>query len=525
MIKKNFFLKFTLTFLFFILFLYYSLNSAIHTDELWTYSESVLFKRGYMPYSEFFSHRLPMSLFVSYPWLSLFGEGYFNLRLLCVVISTISIYLFLDLIEKIFLKNIIIIFSFLILLHKYYFDAQSLLLNMAIFNFFLVLTLRLIFFTNSFNIKKINIFFFLQGLIFLSRYIVDIQTVLIFSYLFFILGYLFIFHKNKFNKNIKYILPCAIFIPFVTIYVSLFLEDKIFYDVVTYNLNQSSLMRELIFTKYDVSIIKKFLILRYLEFKEFLAVILFFILSFIFYIKKIFHLLKKENNYINNFKNIIINEKLFLFCLVFIISYYLFYTVTLNDYPITKIYLIYPTIIIICNFLNDCLTKLKNKKIIIISVFICTILIQNLKTINVFKFHNINHYQNIVELNINIMRDFDFDNNKDIFLTFNPLLFRYFNVEKNKSMELFSLLHNLNPNEAKYYNLAHKSTIIENIKNKKYRFIILEEKRIFSGKHMSRILDKNFIIDLKKQIKLNYFFHSIYPGIASRGNFIVYYNK
>ena len=160
MIKKNFFLKFTLTFLFFILFLYYSLNSAIHTDELWTYSESVLFKRGYMPYSEFFSHRLPMSLFISYPWLSLFGEGYFNLRLLCVVISTISIYLFLDLIEKIFLKNIIIIFSFLILLHKYYFDAQSLLLNMAIFNFFLVLTLRLIFFTNSFNIKKINIFFF-----------------------------------------------------------------------------------------------------------------------------------------------------------------------------------------------------------------------------------------------------------------------------------------------------------------------------------------------------------------------------
>ena len=123
------------------------------------------------------------------------------------------------------------------------------------------------------------------------------------------------------------------------------------------------------------------------------------------------------------------------------------------------------------------------------------------------------------------MRDFNFDNNKDIFLTFNPLLFRYFNVEKNKSMELFSLLHNLNPNEAKYYNLAHKSTIIENIKNKKYRFIILEEKRIFSGKHMSRILDKNFIIDLKKQIKLNYFFHSIYPGIASRGNFIVYYNK
>ena len=69
-------------------------------------------------------------------------------------------------------------------------------------------------------------------------------------------------------------------------------------------------MRELIFTKYDVSIIKKFLILRYLEFKEFFAVILFFILSFIFYIKKIFHFLKKENNYINNFKNIIIKEKL-----------------------------------------------------------------------------------------------------------------------------------------------------------------------------------------------------------------------
>ena len=126
---------------------------------------------------------------------------------------------------------------------------------------------------------------------------------------------------------------------------------------------------------------------------------------------------------------------------------------------------------------------------------------------------------------MNIKKDFNFDNNKDIVLSFNPLLFRYFNIEKNKSMELFSLLHNLNPNEAKYYNLAHKSTIIKNIRNKKYRFIILEEKRIFSEKNMSRIFDKNFIIDLKKQIKLNYLFHSIYPGISGRGNFIVYYNK
>ena len=390
MIKKNFNLKFILTLLFFILFLNHSLYSIINTDELWTYSESVLFKRGFIPYSEFFSHRLPMSLLISYPWLNLFGEGYFNLRFLCVVISTISIYLFFDLIEKIFNKNILIICSFLILLNKYYFDAQTLLLNMAIFNFFLVLTLRLIFFTNRFNIKKINIFFFLQGLIFLSRYIVDIQTLLIFFYLFFILGYLFIFYKSKFNKFIKYILPTAIFIPFVTIYISLFVEDKIFYDVVTYNLNQSSLMRELISAKYDFSIIKKFLFLRFLEFKEFFAIIIFFILSFVYYIKKIFNFLKKESNYINNLKNIIINERLFLFCLIFILSYYLFYLVTLNDYPITKIYLIYPIIIIICNFINYCLTKFKNKKKIIILIFICTFLIQNFKIINIFKNYNKN---------------------------------------------------------------------------------------------------------------------------------------
>ena len=164
--------------------------------------------------------------------------------------------------------------------------------------------------------------------------------------------------------------------------------------------------------------------------------------------------MKKESNYINNLKNIIINERLFLFCLIFILSYYLFYLVTLNDYPITKIYLIYPIIIIICNFINYCLTKFKNKKKIIILIFICTFLIQNFKIINIFKNYNKNHYQNIVELNVNIKKDFNFDNNKDIVLSFNPLLFRYFNIEKNKSMELFSLLHNLNPNEAKYYNLG-----------------------------------------------------------------------
>jgi hypothetical protein len=464
--------------------LYISAYSTVfHSDEALSFSEAFYYSSGLYPHLDFFSHRLPLSTVIYGEWLALTNKTLESGRILSVILSScalsINAYVVMRVTDSAFIGLLsVLIFSNALVL--YLLSAFSI-YPIVIF-LFSCACLSLL---SENYLRGRALFLFFNSLIWMSRYLIDPQVVIL------VVFYFIFLYQDKSNKNrILYTLSAFIF-PLLFISIG---GDQLFYATFTFNLEQIEHMK-IGFNPDVSSFIDRFIHVRKEEVREYFPILLLSITTMFFLTTKINLILKKsifenKSNYL-----------LVLYSILFVFGYYFFIMLSAWDWPITKIYFLPALAFLVMFTLFSLLKELpkKNRNFIIFIMLAPLILwpfIQNHK------------FYSRADSAINLYEIFDSEILKDLerdgeYLTFIPLVLQNnINIDKSLAMEMYSFLHDFNEEDAHHHHLASGQTIIDKINNGDYLGLILNS-RYYNKTGMS-IQVNDFREEIDNAILYNY---------------------
>ena len=459
------------------LFSFAGFNFAIDQNEGWYFFESYYFSEGELPYRDYFSHRLPLHQIIYGMWFKITHASLLNARILSILFSLLSIIITSLILLKITRDKYILVINFLFFLNFTVFSGLTLNQIYPLTSFLYSLSLLTLYvFRNNLQ-RSVSLFFIFQILILFTQYPVSPQLVLIFMFLLLICIYTFYF-KVYFLGTYFVFLIGTLLSTYLIFLVGL---DKIIYHTITFNFNQVNLAIERgIWPSNLYSYGSRFMLQRKNEILEFLPYLPLVFLITVWGSVNILNLLKSCSA---DWKS-----RIYLYSLVYFASFYIPLIFLGYDFPITKVYTIFPILILLVpTFLY--LQSFNSKISIGIKIFIILLLVLFvLQQVSLFMNKNNQLYeQNFIGKRIDNL------SNRQLVLTFDPLLVQNnILIDKTLSMSHYSLLHSLDQTESKIYHLGHINNIKENIKNRVYKLIILDEKNFYNEKNadvMSKIFD------------------------------------
>jgi hypothetical protein len=300
----------------------------------------------------------------------------------------------------------------------------------------------------------------------------------------------------KLSLKITLLLLFSSFLPLVyTLKSVLYGNFNFWYDTVIYNLQQIKFAANNLNLAQNSNLVVRILLMRFIELKSFFPIILIFIYSLKLIFLKFISILKNTN---------LISEKdfIFIYSFLFIFGYYLFYFISAHDYPISKIYIIIPIIVILTllyqNILHQRRNNFKN------ALFLLTILIffpifndyslySRSKNAQNYLYHYRKNVASIIKPN-------------SFIFSFNLLLAQpNYVLDKNASMELYSKAHYFNNYMALKLHLLSTKYIVNNLKNKSYDALVLDHNRSFyTAVNMTNVFSINEKKIILNEIKNNY---------------------
>jgi hypothetical protein len=454
--------KYILTIIFFLYSIILSIYLTVHTDEYWTYASLFYYSEGNKTYLDYFNHRLPLLDLFYGSALYFLPKKIIYMRVISVLFATASLYFFLDKIKNVNSKIII----FLLYCQPICISMFSTVTTYSISNF--ISTISVYYLING-NIIKFQIS---NTIFYLTRYFIDFSIV-VGS---FISG---IIYYSRRNLVLSIIIPAIIFLILYAFY-----GENVYYHTFEFNKNSFYYMSLAgINDGYYYDPIRKFIFLRKLELMNFYG------LYVIFLISSIYIIINKINN--NAVKSLYI----------YIVAMYIFYYITLNDFPITKIYAV-PFVIGLWMIAENYVSK--NIKIIIIVILAIGLFQHNYK--------------------ISDMQIIDICNkincSKKSFAT-NPIINTRLNSSNKKFiMELYSLAQG----DPEKYHLYDSNQIINDIMYGEYNYIILDD-RFHSRKNMSLMISNIQYDKVDEFLKFNYFCKEIYRDYKLDRTIYIYEKK
>jgi hypothetical protein len=423
-----------------------ALNTQIHTDEYWSYASIFYTTKGYLPLKDFFSHRLPFfSLFYAY-LIGLIDISLLNARMLSVLLATFVLYKLLQEVKKSENNIYVLIVIFLAYIHPTNLYLLSTVTTYALTNAIILLSLK------SYDGKNFYQYILINKLVYLMRYIIDIFPLIEVVNLFLL------------KRGWKYIIFSLA--STITIIVCLFIVygNNAYLDTFIFNKQSFEFMLSSGAISNDVSKITKFIYLRKEEIKYWFAIYVILFVT-IYYTKLIERSLKSISHY-----------------LVYLVFIYLFYYLTLNDYPITKITAL-PIILYAYGRASKSIPSAIHK------IIICIVIIPLI----IFKMPLI---ENEGKKSLAICSYIDCSKRT---LAINPILQTMTSTINTKLiMELYSFAQN-----DSNYGLYKGVDIIKSIENMEYQNIVLDE-RFVNRKNMSKMISDIEFEEIFKQINKNY---------------------
>jgi hypothetical protein len=433
-----------------------ALSAQVHTDEYWSYATIYYASKGYLPFKDYFSHRLPFfSLFYAHT-LDIFEISLHSARMVSVFLATLVLYKLLILASK--SGSNIYVYSVLLLayIHPTNLYLMSTATTYALTNAMILLSLR------SYDNNKIYEYVLINKMIFLTRYIVDVFPVIEAVNLY------------LFNRNRKYFIASILSTLLVIVGLILVFGEFAYLDTFVYNKQSFEFMLSSGAISNNYTKIEKFVFLRKEEIKYWFAIYSILFMT-IYYCKRVEGSLKAISHY-----------------LVYLILIYLFYYFSLNDFPITKISAI-PIILYAYTRMSKSFSNVAHK------ILICLTLIPVL----IFKipFTELERKNSLA-----ICKYIDCSERT---LSINPILQTLTStIDTKLIMELYSFAQN----DVKY-GLFKAEDIIKSITNMEYKNIILDE-RFISRKNMSKMISDIEFTEIFAQLNKNYDLKEIYFDTA-----------
>lgn len=439
--------------------LYIASHAKIATDEYWFYSEAFLFAKGYIPYLDYFNHRLPLNNYIYGYYVNFISSNIVNIRYLSATFNIITLCILLIINQKINglnLKPLIIIF--LILFYPINLYLTNTISSYALTNLLISISLYIVI-----NEKTRIYNGLIISLIYISRYILDYTVGLsLISSL--------IFYGKKFKKIIIY----NIIFLFIPVLIYLKYGYQIIIDTFIFNIESFRVMVDhSVIPEIYLNKLNRFLLLRKLEIQEWWSNVIILLVTSFFLIKE------RNLNEVIRYNYLIIALNL------------IFYYTSVNDYPATKISLIIP-IIVLYIYSYKYICEIKNLNNFLILILMISILRSGYSYIENEKIGEIKICEKL-------------DCNSNVF-SFNPILNTSFSKgEVGMSMELYGFA-SYKEND---YKLMKFHDILINLSQKKYDYIIVDE-RFSSNINMSKIVNDYEKNNFFKLLNENYIFQEAY---------------
>jgi len=461
----------TIAIVYFSVFLFAAYVLPVDNNEGWMFIESHYFINN-TPYKDYFSHRLPLFQVVYGGLMSVFGETLFVMRVISAFFAAASLSILLYICKKITNNYSVLMIVFLLAWNIVFIDALSKALIYSLVGFlFSIAVLMLYIFRDSYQ-KSVVIFITIQMVIWLSQYPLSSQLILIL-----VLSVLLLYKESA---SIKIYGASVIFVPVLLVFVYMYSNDdyRILYNTYIYNMNQIPLMLDYgIISENYVGFLDRLLFQRKNEIKQFLPILLVLLLLSVYYLLNIGSLVSRVK--------LSWKYQAVLYSLIFFMGYYGAFVVVGYDYPITKTYLIFPGMILTAAGMSKFYEGISANKQAVLSVILAfTILMwPYIQGLAIFKSYN--PHTDIDNLT-DVLKDHY--TGGEIFTLFPLVSQAGIKIDRRLSMELFSLLHNLDDAHSKYYHLSTIDSISKKFREKSYSLVMISNRFRNTNKHMSRIL-------------------------------------
>lgn len=463
---KNKIIFINILFLFLGLFWIYRCN--IWTDENWYYNGAVLFSKGYLPYIDFFYHRLPLHIEFYGILFKIFNSSFIFGRIISLGLFIILINLTAYIIYQMYGNTKLVLLTYIAYLNPLclygYLTNSTYSLNALL----IIITISLFYWRWRLE-HKIFFFIIFNFLILSNRYIIDYQTVFL-SLI--IIGLIYKFWNN--HKILLYIISSTIIgILFIAKYFIIYGDTNIVYDTIVYNFSLKNILvtNGVNLPSGVVENIVQFARIRFAEFDSYYPFNIMAILAIFF----IVHSFVKKRKF----------ELIHYYIIAILLFNILFYYATIDDWPVGKLY-IYPLLIILSIIFVNKITKTFKIKFSFY-FFILLFLTQGLSVGRNFITTNYNQ-SDIYELN-KVSKRIDKYADEGLMLTFTPLLSNSGIItEPLLNMEMFSFRPDLNSSEAKKIRVLNVDLLLEKISVGTYSIIVLSDERFFNGRSVAKTI-------------------------------------
>ena len=520
--KSNFFMREKPVFwlfltLYFLLGLVFVFRSIVWTDESWYFGGSWLVANGNLPYRDFFVHHNPVFFYVYAIPQYFFGPNFIVGRLTSLLIMLLTFVLVWRLSRNWGGKTAAIITSGLLITNLYtiyYFTTFSYHVLQA--------CLMILFFTVLFGTQKDSIKYplttFLLCLVIGIRYPIDFISCLLILYLIYI-GY-----RNWKNKKVilRSLLVAAltlgaILLPFIAL-----AKDQFFFDTVTYPFGSLGLYIEfgLMEQPSIFARVVRPLFGLFGPFRNFFATVVILFGLLIYVGSKTLH----QKVYL---RELIYKNQNLVFLSLFIIFTEVFCAAAYFSAPFIRNFTFPAAAIVAGVGLSKVLAGFKdeNAKVLLCGLIIGLIMLSPLcqdresKPALTWKNAETNYYFEVAD------RVADYTNEGDKILTFTPIFALQADREllHGTVMELYSFFPTWETEKCKKYSLINTDILLDSLYAKEAGAVVLTEERFFSGKYMSKILDK-YRPEILRVLDENYYLAEklSYPSNIGRGNVYIY---
>lgn len=494
----------------------------IWTDENWYYHSAVLFSNNYLPYIDFFYHRLPLNVEFYGLLFKLFGSSFITARFISLFLFMALVNLTSATVYKICNDFKMVILSYLAMICP---AALFGYLTVATFSLSaLLIVLSAFVLTTGLNKNiKLFLFIFLNFLIYANRYLVDYQLIFLSILLISLVIY---YHRDKLAL-LSITLSSTIGCLYIFKYFIFYGDKNIFFNTVTFNFSLKGYLRESGVTLpagLKENLIQ-FINLRFFEFDSFYPINVICIVG----------ILVLAITFLKNrmkIKDIIVSPRLLTlhYLTLVVLLNFGFYYISLLDWPTSKLY-VFPVMSIIGIWLISEIFKqisqhqdtMPEKAIFLL--FLTLFLTQGMASSK--EYTNLRYLDSdlaSLEKVSHSVRNATGGTNGMI-LTFTPLLAHSGIISDPRlNMEMFAFRPNLTHEEVLKYHLMDAKLMISEIESKKYAAIVLSEKRFFGNSHMSKEI-LPFRPSIMKAISQGYNLKEIIPLENFRGDFSIFVPK
>lgn len=497
LLGKTFFII-CINILFALLGIFWVYHGNFWNDENWYYHGALLFSKGSIPYTDFFYHRLPLHVEFYGTLFKLIGASFVKGRLislsLFLILNNLQAYVVYRVCQNFFAVSLsYLAFLTPVTLYSYLTNTTYALSSLLlVFSVFLIVV-------QKFKYTRLFLFTLVNFLIYSGRYIIDYYLPIL---VLLITGLILYFRKDR-KALLMIFSASALGLLYIFKYTLLTGDTNIIFDTITFNfltIDKNATPAVAVLSEKILSFAR----FRFMEFENYYPFNIFFVAATLWLLKSV---------WLGSFKATLAHiprspasSLALLFACTITITHFIFFYISLLDWPVTKSY-VFPFVILLALWLiSETLARFRSDKqykiifqiLFVLLFFTAPLAVSEEFVKTSYEKSDVAKLSQITD-RIHKLEGF----RPGVMLSFMPALATDTLInEPRLNMEMLSFQPHLDRGLVERYMLANSEILSKSISEKKYSVVVLSN-RFMKPMHAAKVIAP-FQSTLLELIKKNY---------------------